>query len=322
MTLPQLFLLDQLSVIQLSGKDAEIILHNLTTQAVKNMAVGEAVETFITNVKGKMVGHVVVHKDDEVIRLIGPHGQSDQIANHIDRYIIREEVDLSIADDEFSGILMNESSATEVLAKGDTSVRNSEPQSTPSRPTHLMIKDKQVRAIETAWLGERSLLLLVPQKDIAGLSSSLADQWSCVIQTEQAFHQERIPQGFPWYGIDLDESNLPQEADRDSQTICFTKGCYLGQETIARLDAMGQVQKKLVRWKISGGAPTSGTAVESDGKVVGRLTSVASTEKGVFAIGPARRSHFEPGCIASLPQEIDIATTSETNEETGTATVL
>ncbi|MGB1707484.1 MAG: YgfZ/GcvT domain-containing protein, partial [Rubripirellula sp.] len=126
------------------------------------------------------------------------------------------------------------------------------------------------------------------------------------VGNETAFHEARVVAGFPWYGVDLDESNLPQEADRDSETISFTKGCYLGQETVARLDAMGQVQKKLVRWKITGGVPLAGASLSADEKKVARLTSVASTEQhGVLALGFARRSHFEAGATATGELEAD-----------------
>ena len=116
---------------------------------------------------------------------------------------------------------------------------------------------------------------------------------------DSAFHQERVRAGFPWYGIDLSDKNLPQEASRNDQTISFTKGCYLGQETVARLDALGQVQKQLVRWSIEGSRVAPGAEVSSDGKVVGRLTSIADTDDGKqIAIGIARRSHFDPGSTA------------------------
>ena len=55
----------------------------------------------------------------------------------------------------------------------------------------------------------------------------------------------RIESGYPLWGVDFDAANLPQEIGRDREAICFTKGCYLGQETVARLDALGHVNRKL-----------------------------------------------------------------------------
>lgn len=118
---------------------------------------------------------------------------------------------------------------------------------------------------------------------------------------EAVFHARRIAAGFPWYGLDLDESNLPQELDRDLAAVSFSKGCYLGQETVARLDALGQVQKKLVRWEIEAAQfPPAGTGLTADGKIVGRLTSVTASDRPGhwLALGFARRSHFEPPAVA------------------------
>ncbi len=71
-------------------------------------------------------------------------------------------------------------------------------------------------------------------------------------------------------------------------------------EGVARLDALGQVQKKLVRWSISGGIPNTGATLVSGEKTVGRLTSVAADgQGGATAIGFARRSHFDPGATAT-----------------------
>ena len=120
-----------------------------------------------------------------------------------------------------------------------------------------------------------------------------------IVGDEASFHCVRTLAGFPWYGVDLDETNLPQEADRDALAISFTKGCYLGQETVARLDALGQVQRKLVRWSITGGVPAAGATLVAGEKTVGRLTSVAADDRGgAIAIGFARRSHFEAGATA------------------------
>ena len=61
-----------------------------------------------------------------------------------------------------------------------------------------------------------------------------------------AIEARRIEAGFPWYGPDISEKNLPQELARDQRAISFTKGCYLGQETVARIDALGHVNQTLV----------------------------------------------------------------------------
>ena len=84
----------------------------------------------------------------------------------------------------------------------------------------------------------------------------------------------RIEQGTPWFGCDITDENLPQEIDRNQQAINFTKGCYLGQETVARIDALGHVNRLLRGVKFSGESiPTPGTELCAGGKVLGHVTS-------------------------------------------------
>jgi folate-binding protein YgfZ len=78
----------------------------------------------------------------------------------------------------------------------------------------------------------------------------------------------RIEAGTPAFGRDVRPENLPQEIGRDARAISFVKGCYLGQETVARIDALGHVNKLLKGLRIEGdGIPPAGTPVEAGGKV-------------------------------------------------------
>ncbi len=87
---------------------------------------------------------------------------------------------------------------------------------------------------------------------------------------------DRIESFWPWYGDDLDDKNFPQEVDRNEWRYPSRKDCYLGQETIARLDALGQVQKKLVHCELKGNNPPSAmTKIVVDGNDTGWICSFA-----------------------------------------------
>jgi folate-binding protein YgfZ len=82
--------------------------------------------------------------------------------------------------------------------------------------------------------------------------------------------------GWPWYGVDITEDNLPQEVNRNEQAISFTKGCYLGQETVARIDALGHVNRRLAGLRFDADdLPRPGLELRIDGKGVGTVTSAA-----------------------------------------------
>jgi hypothetical protein len=92
------------------------------------------------------------------------------------------------------------------------------------------------------------------------------------------FEALRIEAGFPRYGVDITDDNIAQEAGRTRQAISFTKGCYLGQEPIARLDAMGHVNRELRGVRLADGPvplPMSAVFDEGGGQQVGTITSAA-----------------------------------------------
>ncbi len=304
MKTPSIFRLDQLSVVDVSGADAGKILHNLTTNEVLSLQDGEGRETFVTDVRGKILGHVCLFRHQGGFRLVGPSGQSDAISSHVDRYTIREDAVAESRDSDHVGFVISPSLARQCgLAATEGVILKSQ---------RIQRNAITVDVFGVRWLGAGSALLCIHQEDSERIPDALvelladnngsqsANPVGMEVGNETDFHEMRVIAGYPWFGIDLDDSNLPQEADRDAETISFTKGCYLGQETVARLDAMGQVQKKLVRWKITGGVPAPDTVLSADEKKVGRLTSIAASDQdGVTAIGFARRSHFEAGATAT-----------------------
>jgi folate-binding protein YgfZ len=108
----------------------------------------------------------------------------------------------------------------------------------------------------------------------------------------------RIEAGMPLYGRDITIENLPQEVNRNAQAISFTKGCYLGQETVARIDALGHVNRLLVGVRIAGKqVPSDGAELTIDGKAVGHVTSAAFSPRlgKAVALAYVRTTSAKPG---------------------------
>ena len=98
--------LRQISVVDVTGVDAAAILHNLTTNEIKSLEDGSGRETFVTDVRGKTLGHVHLFRQPDGFRLIGAADQSERIAAHIDRYTIREDATAVAGDDRWSAIVI------------------------------------------------------------------------------------------------------------------------------------------------------------------------------------------------------------------------
>jgi folate-binding protein YgfZ len=105
----------------------------------------------------------------------------------------------------------------------------------------------------------------------------------------------RVEAGRPWYGPDVGEANLLHETGLVSETHSFTKGCYIGQEVIARLDARGGNVSRALRGLRLDAPVASGSQVTAAGKDVGRVTTTAvSPRLGPVALAYIHRTHFAP----------------------------
>ena len=115
----------------------------------------------------------------------------------------------------------------------------------------------------------------------------------------ESFEVLRIEAGTPVFGREVTERNLPQEIARDKQAINFVKGCYLGQETVARIDALGHVNQLLRGLLLDSSAspPAPGTVIEAEGKRVGFVTSSAVSPgwHAPIALAMIRRAHARAG---------------------------
>jgi tRNA-modifying protein YgfZ len=300
--------LPQLTVLEVFGKDAARVVNNVCTAPILQLLPGDGCEAFITEVRGRTLGHLCVYRASDSLRLIGAPNQTEVVAAHLDRYTIREDARCEDRSGDWKGLLADR----ETLAAVAPDFQSGTPltlQSLPWQALNCGGSEDQSNASSDAegailftvpWTGDGRVLIAGPTAVIDDLSNQLCERGANVFE-EPAFHTARVSNRFPWFGIDMDNSNLPQEADRDPLAISFTKGCYLGQETVARLDALGQVQRKIVLWQLdSPQCPLPGTELTSEGRVVGRLTTVVANPAGdgFLALGFARRSHFEAGATA------------------------
>jgi folate-binding protein YgfZ len=108
----------------------------------------------------------------------------------------------------------------------------------------------------------------------------------------------------PLFGVDFDDSNFPQEVGRTEEAISFTKGCYLGQETVARIDALGHVNQQLAGVRFDGtDLPATGVELTHAEKSVGRVTSSTFSPQlqAPLALAMLRREHTGIGCRLESP---------------------
>jgi folate-binding protein YgfZ len=261
--------LSEWSQIQISGHDRIAFLHNLCTNDIRRLEPGQSCEAFLTDVKGKIVAHVLVVATGEHLQLLTIPDQAAPIIAHLDRYIIREDVQLADVTDDYTWHYVIGPNAGDMTADAGELIVKS----------HLL------------WPG--GFLVRVTSSELSpfiSLPTTTTDS--------PAWNALRLESRLPLFATDFDESNLPQELDRDAVAISFTKGCYLGQETIARIDALGHVNKKLVLVKLSGEHPPEDSAkLLKEGQEVGAMTTCGWSPEfaGLVGLAFVRRGSNEIG---------------------------
>ena len=277
------FFIGELTILAITGTDRLKIANNLCTQDLKTLKPGQIAETFVTDVKGRTLSHGFALAREDALWFISSPGQGARLVPHFDRYIIREDAAVQDASGDWDAILFI--ALEDAVAFG---------------ASH---SDWGCAIASVPWVSGGGLVL-VPTERRDLLSSDLRDGAITMsdTRTRSGWERARIEAFWPWYGVDLDDRNLPQEAGIDARAISFKKGCYLGQETVARLDALGQVQKRLVRLTFERKPDVSlPYSIEVDGKEIGALTSIAEMEDGSgMGLAMIRRSHFASGTQVNI----------------------
>jgi folate-binding protein YgfZ len=141
--------------------------------------------------------------------------------------------------------------------------------------------------------------ILCDAEDTEAVRAALEDAGATGV-SEAATEILRVERGRPRYGVDLDDSTIPQEAGLNARAVSFTKGCYVGQETVARLFYRGKPNRHLRGLRLSEPAEV-GTELQLGDRVVGRLSSsVVSPEHGPIALALVRRE-------AAVGETVDVA---------------
>lgn len=282
------------TLIELTGADAASFLQGFCTNEVKRLNPGQGCEAFITSVQGKVLGHVIISREEERIVLETVAGAAERLMPHLDRYIIREQVVLADRSQEWGELLLGGAASVSLLKK---LFQAPPPQTTwASASVSLDGRSIVVQRVDPILAGP-SFLLRAPTADLGAIEQALLAA-GAVRCCEATFDTVRIEAGWPLYGRDITDQNLPQEVDRDSQAISFTKGCYLGQETVARIDALGHVNRKLRSLKFApNSAPMAGLQLLDGDKSAGEITSATLSPKfsAPLALGYVRRGHNESG---------------------------
>jgi len=276
-------LLENRTLIEVRGNDRYTFLHNLCTNDIKSLKPGSGCEAFFTNVQGKTLCHVLVFCLEDAIWISTDPQLAEHLLPHLDKYLIREDVQLVDGTTDANTHLVAGPKSAECVEQVFGTL--------PTDPLQLTTSTVVPNAMVAN--GPFGFLVFTPHD--SNVSELLVEHGVQSIDAE-TIELARVEAAFPSSGRDITLDNLPQEINRDKQAISFTKGCYLGQETVARIDALGRVNKLLVPLHFAGSdTPEVGTELVLDEKAVGKVTSACWSPKldCPIALGFVRREAIE-----------------------------
>jgi tRNA-modifying protein YgfZ len=284
--------------LALTGDEAKQFLQGQVTNDVEGLEPGQGRYAAFLTPKGKMQGDLRILDTGDELWLDTERTTLQPLFTMIQRYKLGADVELHKRTLEQGLLSLIGPQAREVA--GAESLLGEE-----HANTHGEIEGTQVLLIAT----DTGLDLVCDAEQTERLTGALHEKGATTV-SEAATEVLRVEHGRPRFSIDLDDTVIPEEAGLNERAVSFTKGCYVGQETVARLFYRGKPNRHLRGLKLS--APGSrGDALRLGEKDVGRLATVAvSPAHGPIALALVRRE-AAPGDLLAVG---DADTTAEVVE--------
>jgi folate-binding protein YgfZ len=264
-------------VVWVRGPDAVEFLDGLVSQSISSLEPGMAAPSLLLSPQGKLRATLWVLRAHEAVGLVVDAGRGEIVAGDLGRFRIRVAVEITPGSEPVVAVIGPEGAALVAEA--------------PAPATWVAGGEGVVVAHLPFRLGGPPRIVVIG-----------ADLAEAPRAGRQAYDALRIEVGEPVMGIDLDDTTIAQEADLVDGAVDFAKGCYLGQELIARIDSRGHVNRRLrgvvVRTNV---LPPPGARVVADEVTVGTLTSVAESLELRAPVGLAVvRREVEPGTAVTV----------------------
>lgn len=297
-----LFALDGRGVLAVRGGDRVRWLNGMISNDVARLEPGperSGCRALLLTRQGRIVAdlHVLLRGDE--IWLETERASVELARERLSRLVIADDVELADLGDAWVRLGV-EGPATRPILGALAEDAGDLARLAPDACAGLRIAGADVVAAAFGWSGEDAIQLFVPRAAAAAAQEALVravEARGGVAAGADVLELLRVEAGRPRAGAELSEEVLPPEVRLEEEAISYTKGCYTGQEIVARLRSRGQVAHLLVGLGLaSGPAPERGAPIERDGERIGEVTSGAvSARAGAIALGFVRRAHAEPG---------------------------
>jgi len=285
------------ALLAVAGPESRLYLHGMVTNEVKALKAGQGNHAAVITARGKMLGdgRVIVRENDELLLDLDPEAHAPTF-EHLDQFLISEDCTLHDLTGRLAVFGVYGPVAATVIAAATG-------EAPPQLPLH--------HHVDRAFVDAPAMLLAASPAGVAGYevwvpAPAAEAAWSALLAAvrqvgglpagDDVLEAARVHHAVPRYAADMDETTIPLEANLED-AISYTKGCYVGQEVIAKATYRGQVRRKLAQMAVPAGTRPGAALVEGD-KSVGTVTSVLDPDPAggpPLALGYVRRDRLALG---------------------------
>ena len=272
-------------VIAVPGEERLSWLHLLLSQHVEQLPEGAGTEALILDAQGRVLHHMLVSNVDGTVWLETDGADLADLLAYLQKMVFWAKVEPRDATAELAVLSLVGPETTAVLTAAGLPVPEGA-HSSAAVPGGGLVR-------RMPWPGPDAADVLVPRAELDAWWTRLTDAGARPAGT-MAFEAMRVESRHPRVHLDTDERTIPHEVDWIPSAVHLTKGCYRGQETVARVANMGRPPRRLVLLLLDAGdeeLPVAGDQVFRDGRAVGRVGSVTMHhELGPVALALLKRS--------------------------------
>lgn len=262
-------------LLRITGEDRLRFINGQSTNDIKGLAINNGCYTFFTNNKGKVRCDAVILNTVECLWVIVEQGYAQKLADELEKFLIADDVQIEVATDDWLCF----------TTIGSVALSDIPDKLFASNTVDGTTVFRSRRAIEPSYdfLVKRSHSEHFFKETLAKLKPNGSSELS-----HDQLNAYRIEAGIPKLGVDFDENYLAPEVDQESFGISYKKGCYLGQEVIARIKSIGHVNRQVRCIKLPA-LLSAGEKLTCEGKDIGAITSSTESKQfGPIAIGTVR----------------------------------
>jgi len=283
--------LESRALLVATGPQRQKFLHGLLSNDLQSRTPGQGTRAALMDARGHLLTFLRALVTESEIVLELPLDRRDEIHRLLDHYRVAAPVRFAPSNDVVIG-LVGPQVVARLRAHGVDAADLA-----PESHAKIALGGANVRLVRAGDLPRGGYVLYVPA-DTAATVTNVLEAAGLGRLSRESLDALRIEEGRAWYGPDVSTRNLLHETGLVGEYHSPSKGCYVGQEVIARLEARGaNVNQRLRGLKLAEPRP-AGTVLRAEGKDAGVLTTAAvSPRLGPIAMGYVQRAHAEPGTV-------------------------